>query len=212
MIFRLAPNDAAMPHPSLAEEDGLLAIGGNLSQQRLLTAYGYGIFPWYNDDTPILWYAPPQRCVIFPGKINISKSMRRLLRKGSFTVTKNKAFERVIQHCASIPRHHQDGTWITEEMRAAYMSLHESGHAHSIEVWQGETLTGGLYGVVHNNVFCGESMFSLLPNASKTALIHLCTQENYRLIDCQMPNPHLMSMGAEMIGRDEFLNILQEGQ
>lgn len=212
MIFRLFPEIMQFPDPALAEEDGLLAIGGDLSRQRLELAYHMGIFPWYSEGEPILWYAPHERCVIFPGKIKVSKSMQQVFRKGVFTFSCDRAFELVIQHCASVPRKGQDGTWITREMQEAYIGLHHAGIAHSIEVWQAGFLAGGLYGVVINGVFCGESMFSLAANASKAALIWMCREQNYRLIDCQVPNPHLMSLGAELISRDRYLRILNTQQ
>jgi leucyl/phenylalanyl-tRNA--protein transferase len=210
MLFRL-PNDIiAFPNPVLADDDGLLAIGGDLSAERLKLAYASGIFPWYSDDDPILWYSPPMRCVLFPDKINISKSMQRLLRHEVFSITVNKAFASVISNCAAIDRPGQDGTWINNDMQEAYIELHRKGIAKSIEIWKGEQLAGGLYGVEVNHVFCGESMFSNCANASKVALIALCTQMNYRLIDCQIPNPHLMSMGAEMMDRNVYLQYLKQ--
>lgn len=210
MIFRLTEAVLSFPDPALAEEDGLLAIGGDLSEARLQLAYSMGIFPWFSDNEPILWYAPHERCVIFPEKIKVSKSMHQVLKQGSFRVTFDHAFERVIANCAAIPREGQDGTWITAAMQEAYTNLHRKGVAHSVEVWADDVLAGGLYGVGLNRVFCGESMFSMLPNASKTALIWLCRESNYELIDCQMPNKHLMSLGAELIPREKYLRILQQ--
>ncbi|KAA5534784.1 leucyl/phenylalanyl-tRNA--protein transferase [Taibaiella lutea] len=208
MLFRLRNDVIAFPNPALAEDDGLLAIGGDLSAERLTLAYASGIFPWYSDDDPILWYSPPMRCVLFPDKINISKSMQRLFRKEVFNITVNKAFSSVIRSCAAIQRPGQDGTWINDDMQEAYIELNRKGIAKSIEIWKGDELAGGLYGVEINDIFCGESMFSAYPNASKAALIALCTQMNYRLIDCQIPNPHLMSMGAEMMDRAVYLQYL----
>ncbi|RZK53790.1 MAG: leucyl/phenylalanyl-tRNA--protein transferase [Pedobacter sp.] len=207
MIFQLLDDELIFPDTALAEPDGLLAIGGDLSVERLFLAYQSGIFPWFSEGDPILWYAPHERCVIFPERIKISKSMRKTLASNVFKVTENKAFEEVIGHCAKTPRIGQDGTWITNEMQQAYIKLHEKGLAHSVEVWQNDELVGGLYGVKINNVFCGESMFSLVSNASKTALIHLSKME-FDLIDCQLPNEHLMSLGAEMISRGEYLKVL----
>ncbi|RZK35853.1 MAG: leucyl/phenylalanyl-tRNA--protein transferase [Pedobacter sp.] len=207
MIFRLLDDELIFPDTALAEPDGLLAIGGDLSIERLFLAYQSGIFPWFSEDDPILWYAPHERCVIFPEGIKISKSMRKTLASNIFKVTENKAFEKVIGYCAKTPRIGQDGTWITNEMQQAYIKLHEKGLAHSVEVWQNDNLVGGLYGVKINRVFCGESMFSLVSNASKTALIHLSKME-FDLIDCQLPNEHLMSLGAEMISRIEYLKVL----
>jgi leucyl/phenylalanyl-tRNA--protein transferase len=209
MIFRLTEGVIAFPDPALAEEDGLLAVGGDLCEERLLLAYSQGIFPWFSNEDPILWYAPHERCVIFPSKIKVSKSMWQVLKKGHFQVTANTAFAEVIRSCAAITRKDQEGTWITDEMQEAYINLHHKGIAHSIEVWSQGVLAGGLYGLSVNNVFCGESMFSRQSNASKTALIWLCREGGYRLIDCQMPNKHLMSLGAELITREKYLSLLQ---
>jgi len=209
MIFQLAEEELVFPHPSLAEEDGLLAIGGDLSKDRLVLAYHNGIFPWFSEGDPICWFAPHERCVIFPEKVKVSKSMRKVLTDGVYRVTKDQAFEQVIVNCAETPRIGQDGTWITDDMQNAYINLHKNGWAHSVEVWYGDQLVGGLYGLEINHVFCGESMFSRMSNASKTALIWLCRSGNYRLIDCQVPNDHLMSLGAEMIPREEYTAILQ---
>lgn len=208
MVFRLDDEAIIFPDPALAEEDGLLAIGGDLRPERLVLAYHYGIFPWFNEDDPICWYAPHERCVIDPERVKISRSMAKVLKSRAFRVTFDQAFDSVIAHCATVARRDQPGTWITGQMQAAYIRLHELGYAHSVEVWQGETLVGGLYGVQINTVFCGESMFSLVSNASKTALIWLCQQGGYTLIDCQLPNDHLMSLGAEMISREAYQEIL----
>ncbi len=209
MIFQLHDTDISFPNPALAEPDGLLAIGGDLSTERLLAAYQNGIFPWYSDDEPICWYAPPERCVIFPNKIFISKSMQQVINRKIFTITSNTVFENVIQHCANTNRKDQDGTWITNEMQKAYVNLHKLGVAKSVEVWQNNELVGGLYGLEINNIFCGESMFSTVSNASKAALIWLCTKNNYELIDCQVRTEHLISMGAEMMEREKYLSILK---
>ena len=206
MIFRLDER-LIFPDPALAEDDGLLALGGDLSVKRLLLAYQNGIFPWYSDETPILWYAPHERFVLFPDALVISKSLRRVLRSGAFTVTVDTAFEKVIRACSAIPRSGQDGTWIIPDMITAYTELHRQGHARSIEVWQNEELVGGLYGVAVGRVFCGESMFSLASNASKVALVQLCLM-GYSLIDCQVYTAHLASMGARMIGREDYLKVL----
>lgn len=208
MITFLGNEFSHFPNTKNAGEDGLLAIGGNLKLETLLKAYRSGIFPWYNEGDPICWYSPEERCVLFPSEIKISKSMRQVMRSGKFKLTKNQAFDKVIQACASINRKEQDGTWIVSEMMSAYKSLHLNGYAHSIEVWQEEELVGGLYGVDMGHVFCGESMFSYVANASKLALIHLAQNYNYSLIDCQVTNPHLLSMGAREIARKEFLDIL----
>jgi leucyl/phenylalanyl-tRNA--protein transferase len=212
MIFRL-DNSLVFPNTELAEPDGLLAIGGDLSAERLINAYAQGIFPWYNDKEPILWYSPHERFVLFPDQLKISKSMRKVIQSNQFRVTFDLDFEAVIQACASAFRAGQNGTWITEDMKKAYLELHRQGRAHSVEVWQNDELAGGLYGVEVNNIFCGESMFSKVSNASKTALITLCQQKNYELIDCQMYTEHLETMGAKMISRKEFqqfLNIKKE--
>src|ERR1700753_1385901 len=165
MIFRLDKR-LLFPDTTLAEEDGLLAVGGDLSTNRLLLAYQNGIFPWYNDDTPILWYSPHERVVLFPGELKISKSTRKILRSGRFNVIRNQCFEKVIEACSAVNRKGQDGTWITEDMKNAYIRLHHEGYAHSVEVWEQDKLVGGLYGVQIGSVFCGESMFSLVSNAS----------------------------------------------
>ncbi len=209
MFFQLPDDELVFPNPSLAEEDGLLAIGGDLSLERLLLAYSNGIFPWFSEGDPILWYAPHQRCVIYPNKINISKSMQKILNQQQFDVTINQNFYQVIQNCAHTPRLGQNGTWITDEMKEAYIHLHQKGYGNSIEVWQDGKLVGGLYGVMVNRVFCGESMFSHVSNASKVALIAL-SKTDIDLIDCQLQNAHLMSMGAEMIDMDLYLKILQK--
>lgn len=208
MFFQLADDDLSFPNPALAEEDGLLAIGGDLSLERLLLAYSNGIFPWFSEGDPILWYSPHQRCVIYPERIKVSKSMKKILKDSLFSVTVNTAFEAVIKNCADTPRIGQDGTWITDEMQDAYINLHQKGFAHSIEVWLDKTLVGGLYGIKINRVFCGESMFSHVSNASKRALIYL-SETDIDLIDCQLPNDHLMSMGAEMIDREIYTAMLK---
>jgi len=208
MFFQLPDDELSFPNPALAEEDGLLAIGGDLSLERLLLAYSNGIFPWFSEGEPILWYSPHQRCVIYPDWIKISRSMKRIFNTEVFKITVNKAFGDVIMNCANTPRKGQDGTWITNEMQGAYINLHEKGFAHSVEVWLDDVLVGGLYGVKINRVFCGESMFSHVSNASKAALIHL-SRTDIDLIDCQLPNGHLMSLGAVMIDRNLYMDILQ---
>ncbi|HVW13002.1 MAG TPA: leucyl/phenylalanyl-tRNA--protein transferase [Mucilaginibacter sp.] len=208
MIFRLDER-LLFPDPALAEKDGLLAVGGDLSIERLLLAYENGIFPWYNEDTPILWYSPHERFVLFPYELKISKSMRQVLRSDKFRMTRDACFANVIRACSAVPRTGQDGTWITEDMIDAYIRLHRLGYAHSVEVWEDNNLAGGLYGVEVGHVFCGESMFSAVSNASKTALIGLCQSGKYELIDCQVYTEHLESMGARMISRKEYMHILQ---
>lgn len=199
----------AFPDTATAEADGLLAIGGDLSVERLLLAYRQGIFPWFSSDAFICWYAPPVRCVLFPGEVYTSKSMKKVFKDGSFKIKINTAFPQVIDMCGRASRKGEGGTWITPGMKTAYTRLHEAGHAHSIEVWQQNELAGGLYGLAINGVFCGESMFSLVSNASKFALLWLCREGGYRLVDCQLPNDHLLSLGARMISREEYFDILQ---
>jgi leucyl/phenylalanyl-tRNA--protein transferase len=208
MVFRLDTR-IVFPDPELAEPDGLLAVGGDLSANRLLLAYQHGIFPWYSDDTPILWYSPHERFVLYPQELKISKSMKQVLRSGRFNFTVNRAFDEVITACSMVPREGQDGTWITNDMKAAYVKLHQLGYAHSYEVWENEELVGGLYGVHAGKVFCGESMFSQVSNASKAALINLCQSNCYSIIDCQVHTDHLESMGARFISRHQYLDILQ---
>jgi leucyl/phenylalanyl-tRNA--protein transferase len=208
MVFRLSPGVIMFPDPALADDDGLLAIGGDLSEERLKLAYSNGIFPWYSEGEAILWYSPHERCVIFPERIKVSNSMEQVFKRNLFAITMDRDFESVILNCAGIPRKDQDGTWITGDMQQAYINLHEKGIARSVEIWKEDKLVGGLYGLHVNDVFCGESMFSLEPNASKAALIWLCTAGNFTLIDCQLPNPHLISMGAEMISREKYIRIL----
>lgn len=209
MVFKLDDNEIVFPDSALADPDGLLAIGGDLRPERLMLAYKNGIFPWFSEGDPICWYAPAERCVIFPGKVTISKSMAKLIRNKVFNVTYDQAFGNVIRNCAKIDRKDQNGTWITSEMQEAYMELHRRGYAHSVEVWQDGLLVGGLYGVQVNHVFCGESMFSKVSNASKYALIWLCRAPGFNMIDCQLPNDHLMSLGAEMIGHERYLSLLR---
>lgn len=185
-----------------------MAVGGDLSLDRLSLAYRLGIFPWYSDETPILWYSPHERFVLYPEKVKISKSMRKILHSGSFLITQNQAFDRVIKACAEIGRKDQPGTWITLEMQQAYCALHKNGLAHSVEVWHQHELVGGLYGVETSGVFCGESMFSKMSNASKVALIWLCQHTHYKLIDCQFHTGHLEIMGAEYLSRKGYNEIL----
>ena len=207
MIFTL-DEILAFPDPALAEENGLLAIGGDLSVNRLLLAYTNGIFPWYAEDEPICWFSPHERCIILPAEVHISDSMKKVLAKNIFKITEDLSFEKVMENCKVIKRKDQAGTWISEAMQAAYLQLHKTGMAHSVEVWQGPILVGGLYGVVMNKVFCGESMFSRVSNASKAALIWLCKSMKYNIIDCQLPNPYLISMGAIMVTRKEYMGML----
>lgn len=208
----LRPDRFDFPPPEYALDDpnGLLAAGGDLSPGRLLAAYRLGIFPWYEEGQPILWWSPHPRTVLFPAEIHVSRSLRKVLRRRVFSVTADRCFGKVIDACAE-PRPGAQGTWITAAMRAAYCRLHEMGHAHSIEVWQQGRLVGGLYGVALGRVFFGESMFSRVSNASKVALVYLCRQLQswgFELIDCQVETEHLLSMGARSISRAEFQQLL----
>jgi len=201
------------PSVSMANKDGILAIGGDLSVERLLLAYHSGIFPWFNEREPIIWYAPNPRMVLYPVELKVSKSMRQLLKKKTYKVTYNTAFKKVINHCKNVVRKKQDGTWITNDMEKAYIELYKKGFAKSVEVWHNETLVGGLYGVDLGTVFCGESMFSLESNASKVAFVFLTQKlksENYKLIDCQVYNSHLATLGAREISRVDFMKIIAE--
>jgi len=197
------------PDVSEASADGLLAIGGDLSSERLLFAYSNGIFPWFDDTEPILWWSPDPRFVLFPEDLKVSKSMKQILKKNLFKVTENRAFKDVIVNCARTKREGQRGTWITDEMIEAYIKLNKLGHAKSIEVWQNEELVGGLYGIaIKDRIFCGESMFAKVSNASKVGFIALVQNYNYKLIDCQLHTKHLESLGAKHISRSEFINCL----
>ena len=207
-------DELSFPPVGRANEYGLLAIGGDLSMDRLKLAYRSGIFPWYSQSQPISWYSPDPRMVLFPDELKISKSMRQIIRSKRFKVTFNQSFENVISNCKTIDRslQDQDSTWITDEMQQAYINLHQEGWAKSIEVWENDELVGGLYGVEVGPVFCGESMFSKVSNASKMALIALSENNNnpYTLIDCQVYNEHLASLGAREILRERFLAYLRQ--
>lgn len=198
------------PPYKLTSKEGIIALGGDLSEERLIHAYKNGIFPWFSDGEPIVWYCPFERMVLFPADLKVSKSMRKIINKNKFTITENTAFKEVIFNCKTIDRNDGFGTWITDDMEQAYINLHKKGIAKSIEVWQDNQLVGGLYGLEINNVFCGESMFSKVSNASKVAFIHLVKNKNYKLIDCQVYNDHLASLGGKEIERDLFLEILKE--
>ena len=200
------PTQQALEYPH-----GLLAAGGDLSPTRLLNAYRHGIFPWYSDDQPILWWSPAPRCVLYPASVHISRRLRRRYNQGLYRLGCNQAFSEVISACAG-PRHDEDGTWIVDEMKQAYFELHRMGVAHSVEVWKDDELVGGIYGLAMGRVFFGESMFSKTEDASKIALVALCRQLqqwHFNLLDCQISNPHLLSMGAEDITRAEFENHLK---
>ena len=206
----LDPTSLEFPPASqaLANPNGLLAVGGDLDPERLIAAYRQGIFPWYEEGQPLLWWSPDPRTVVLPGSVHLSRSMRKFLRKTDFTVTFNQCFTRVIQACAA-PRDYTRDTWITPAMQRAYTELHLRGQAHSVEVWQGSALVGGLYGVGLGRVFFGESMFSRRSNASKTAFLALAgrlQQLGCQLIDCQMPTDHLASLGAQPLSRGDFIN------
>lgn len=212
MPLTLLDESLWFPPVTEATEDGLLAIGGDLSTERLLLAYRNGIFPWFNEDEPPLWWCPHPRCVLFPEELYISKSMKQLLKRNAFAVTVNRAFEEVIDQCGAT-RKEQEGTWITDEIMDAYTQLHRLGFAVSIEAWNNNELAGGFYGIRMGNVFFGESMFSRQSNASKYAFISYVQQlqkEGVVLIDCQVYTEHLASMGAKMIDRDLFLKIVRE--
>lgn len=207
MIY-LRPEDD-FPELSQATEDGLLAIGGNLTSSRLISAYQKGIFPWFEDDEQLLWWSPDPRFVLFPEELKVSKSMKQFLKNCNLEVTINKDFNAVITACSKINRPSQEGTWITKGMINAYTELHELGFATSVEVWQEDRLVAGLYGVdLNNGVFCGESMFSTMSNGSKAGFITFIQNTNYKLIDCQVYTNHLESLGARDITRKEFLKFL----
>lgn len=202
--------DNEFPLADKADKNGLLAVGGDLNAETLLKAYRLGIFPWYNPDEPILWWSPDPRMVLYPEKVYCSKSMKQIMKRGIFSFSKNVCFEEVMRQCRE-QRLAKQGTWISEEMIEAYTKLQTLGHALSIEVWQDQQLAGGLYGVVIGKCFFGESMFSLVSNASKAALIFLCEHlitMDFKLIDCQVANSHLESMGAESVPRKKFLEEL----
>lgn len=211
-VFSLS-DQLIFPPPAYSEPDGLIAVGGDLQPERLLLAYRMGIFPWFSPGDPILWWSPDPRFVMKPEEIKISKSMKQVIKRETFRITYNQAFEQVISQCKSIPRDGQPGTWITNDMKRAYCHLHDLGYAHSVEAWQDGKLVGGLYGVSLGGAFFGESMFSRVSNASKTAFIHLALHLqtlDFSLIDCQMHTAHLESLGATNMDRDQFLNILED--
>jgi len=197
-----------------ASSEGILAVGGDLSSERLLLAYKSGIFPWFNPGEPLLWWAPKSRMVLYFDELNISKSMRNILNRNTFKVTFNQNFREVISNCSLIKREGQRGTWISQEMIEAYCKMNELGIAKSVEVWQNNELVGGLYGIDLGIIFCGESMFSKVSNASKVAFITLANQlknKNYKLLDCQVYNEHLDSLGCREIDRDDFMKLITSG-
>jgi leucyl/phenylalanyl-tRNA--protein transferase len=211
-IYRL-PREIAFPDPGRAEADGLLAVGGDLSPERLVAAYAAGIFPWYSDGSPILWWSPDPRLVLDPAWLHVPRSLARTVRRGRYRVTADRAFAEVIRRCATACRPGQDGTWITEEMEQAYVALHQLGLAHSFEAWEGEALAGGLYGVSLGAAFFGESMFADRPDASKVAFvrsIEWLAAQGVRLVDCQVRTEHLVSLGAREVPRRAFLARLED--
>ena len=213
LIPPLSEDPSLFPNPRLAPDEGLLAFGGDLSTQRLLTAYKKGIFPWFSKGDPILWWSPNPRLLLLPDKFKVRKSFRRVLRSGKFSVTFDERFSDVINYCALVPREGQNSTWIVSEMIEAYRRLHEEGYAHSVEVYKEGELVGGLYGVAYGRAFFGESMFSLVPDASKVAfkaLSDVLGRRGYDFIDCQMKTDHMVSLGAEVVERDIFLDALEE--
>lgn len=210
-LYRLS-SQLVFPPAEFAEPDGLLAVGADLSPPRLLLAYSSGIFPWFNAEDPILWWSPDPRCILEPDGLHLSRSLRQTVRRDVFAVSCNRAFPQVVRACAEVRLHQGEGTWLSREMMAAYGRLHELGYAHSIECWQDGELVGGLYGVCLGRCFFGESMFHTRTDASKVALAWLCRQleeKGFELIDCQLPNPHLLRLGAREIPRSEFLRRLQ---
>ena len=212
-IYWLRDDSLAFPDPAYASPEGLLAAGGDLSIQRLVYAYSQGIFPWYSQGDPILWWCPDPRFVLFPADLKVSKSMRPYFNQNKFRVTFDREFPAVMRACAAVPRAGQHGTWITREMLAAYAELHRAGIAHSVEVWEDDELVGGLYGLALGRVFFGESMFARVSNASKFGFISLVRRlrdRDFQLIDCQQETSHLASLGARAIPRTEFLERLEE--
>ncbi len=213
-IYILSEQDHFFPHPNqaLTDPNGLLAVGGDLNPKRLLIAYQQGIFPWFNHHDPILWWSPDPRAVLAPENVHISRSMKKFIKTASIEISINQAFNKVIQACAQ-PRENQPSSWIQANMIEAYQQLHQQGHAHSVEVWHNSLLVGGLYGVSIGGVFCGESMFHMMDNASKIAFIFLCQHwqtHGGKLIDCQIQNAHLASLGAIEIPRVKFLKALAQ--
>ena len=211
-VYRLT-KELVFPPPELADDDGLLAIGGDLSVNRLILAYSMGIFPWYSDNDPILWWSPDPRLVLIPGELKVSRTLRQTIKKGIYHVTTNTAFEDVIRNCATIRRKGQGGTWITGDMIKAYVRLHKAGYAHSVESWAGDELAGGFYGVMMGKAFFGESMFAKKTDASKVAFATyaaILAEKDFELIDCQVTTDHMKRFGAREIPRTEFLKLLQK--
>ena len=209
--MHLLGSEHIFPSADSASKEGIVAIGGDLDPNRILKAYKNGIFPWFENDDHLVWWSPDPRMVLFPEKIKISKSTKKLLKENFFKVTFNQSFDEVVDSCAKVKRFGQNGTWITNGLKKAYNKLHNMGHAYSVEVWKDYELVGGLYGIDLGDVFCGESMFTKANNASKIGFVHLVkelTKNKYKLIDCQVPSAHLKSLGAEEISREEFLKYL----
>lgn len=209
----LDPNDISFPDPfQYHPKDGLMAVGGDLSPKRVYFAYQTGLFPWYNEGDEILWWCPDPRFILIPKDVKISKSMQKVLNKEEFRFTKNQCFEKVMIACQDIERHDQDGTWINKDLIKSFVTLHQHGLAHSFEVWKDEELVGGFYGVQVGRIFCGESMFAKVSNASKAGFINFCTTHyaEFDLIDCQVHTEHLESLGAKMISKLDYLNLLKE--
>ncbi|WP_234109839.1 leucyl/phenylalanyl-tRNA--protein transferase [Chryseobacterium sp. R2A-55] len=214
-MVRLPSNEISFPDPELLISDsGLMAIGGDLSPERLLFAYQLGLFPWFNEGEEILWWCPDPRFVLFPKDLKVSKSMKKILRDKVFTFTENQCFRKVMEECKNTFRKDQDGTWISKQLIDSFEILHQQGFAKSVEVWQHEELVGGFYGVQIGKVFCGESMFSKVSNASKAGFLDFVQKnaEHFKLIDCQIHSEHLESLGATMIPKLEYLKILKENQ
>ena len=212
-MLRLDPNDISFPDPEHYDsEDGLMAFGGDLRPERLWFAYQIGLFPWYNEGEEILWWCPDPRFVLFPNEIKISKSMKKILRDEVFEFAENRCFEEVMRNCKIAESKGQDGTWINEDLIDSFVKLHYYGKAKSFEAWQNGILVGGFYGVQVGNVFCGESMFSKVSNASKAAFIHFTKhyQKEWQLIDCQIHSEYLESLGARMISKKNYLTILKQ--
>ena len=209
--MHLLGSEHIFPSADSASKEGIVAIGGDLDPNRILKAYKNGIFPWFENDDHLVWWSPDPRMVLFPEKLKISKSTKKLLKENFFKVTFNQSFDEVVDSCAKVKRFGQNGTWITNGLKKAYSKLHKMGHAYSVEVWKDYELVGGLYGIDLGDVFCGESMFTKANNASKIGFVHLVkelTKNKYKLIDCQVPSAHLKSLGAEEVSRKQFLKYL----
>jgi leucyl/phenylalanyl-tRNA--protein transferase len=212
-VFRLT-DELHFPDPRWATREGLLAVGGDLSPERLVLAYRLGLFPWYGEDEPILWWSPDPRCVLLPQEVYVSSRLERIIKQDRFRLTCNCAFSKVVSACADVRVRKGEETWLIAEMQAAYQRLHDLGFAHSVEAWYGDELAGGLYGIALGKFFFGESMFHFQPNASKVILARLARYlelQGFSLLDCQVPNPHLISMGACHLTRDDFLGRLAAG-